>query len=157
MRLSGPRSRPTTFFFFSGSAGNRVISYVNMQHEVLTCDWDNKHWNTFQTKCQSHHVIYVCVHVYLAFSSLIYQESLAQFLACIQGYVPQISIRTPFILFHLFSKTLRNYASSRVDFFLNLWFESASEPYQLSNRRLSAKLVPTFVDRGCHVVSVTDP
>jgi CBS-domain-containing membrane protein len=22
---------------------------------------------------------------------------------------------------------------------------------------LSAKLVPTFVDRGCHVVSVTDP
>jgi hypothetical protein len=25
------------------------------------------------------------------------------------------------------------------------------------NRRLSAKLVPTSVDRGCHVVSVTDP
>jgi hypothetical protein len=23
--------------------------------------------------------------------------------------------------------------------------------------RLSAKLVPTFVDRGCHVISVTDP
>jgi hypothetical protein len=26
----------------------------------------------------------------------------------------------------------------------------------LSNRRLSVKLVPTFADRGCHVVSVTD-
>jgi CBS-domain-containing membrane protein len=25
------------------------------------------------------------------------------------------------------------------------------------DRRLSAKLVPTFADRGCHVVSVTDP
>jgi hypothetical protein len=24
-------------------------------------------------------------------------------------------------------------------------------------RRLSVKLVPTFADRGCHVVSVTDP
>jgi hypothetical protein len=27
----------------------------------------------------------------------------------------------------------------------------------LSDRRLSAKLVPTFADRGCSVVSVTDP
>jgi hypothetical protein len=25
------------------------------------------------------------------------------------------------------------------------------------DRRLSAKLVATFADRGCHVVSVTDP
>jgi hypothetical protein len=31
------------------------------------------------------------------------------------------------------------------------WSESASD------RRLSAKLVPTFADRGCHVVSMTDP
>jgi hypothetical protein len=27
----------------------------------------------------------------------------------------------------------------------------------LSDRRLSAKPVPTFADRGCHVVSVTNP
>jgi hypothetical protein len=27
----------------------------------------------------------------------------------------------------------------------------------LSDRRLSAKLVPTFADRGCHMVSATDP
>jgi hypothetical protein len=38
---------------------------------------------------------------------------------------------------------------------LTPWPESASELYWPSDRRLSAKLVPTFVDRGCHVVSVT--
>jgi hypothetical protein len=37
------------------------------------------------------------------------------------------------------------------------WPESASELYRPSDRRLSAKLVPTFADRGCHVVSVTNP
>jgi hypothetical protein len=36
-------------------------------------------------------------------------------------------------------------------------FESASELYRSSNRRQSAKLVPTLVDRGCHVVSATNP
>jgi hypothetical protein len=37
------------------------------------------------------------------------------------------------------------------------WPESASELYQPSDRRLSAKLVPTFADIGCHVVSTTVP
>jgi hypothetical protein len=37
------------------------------------------------------------------------------------------------------------------------WSESASELYRLRDRRFLAKLVPTFVERGCHVVSVTDP
>jgi hypothetical protein len=37
------------------------------------------------------------------------------------------------------------------------WPESASELCRPSDRRLSAKLVPNFADRGCHVVSVTDP
>jgi hypothetical protein len=37
------------------------------------------------------------------------------------------------------------------------WPQSASELYRPSDRRLSAKLVPTFADRECHVVSVTDP
>jgi hypothetical protein len=36
-------------------------------------------------------------------------------------------------------------------------YESASVLYRPSDRRLSAKLVPTFVGSGCHVVSVTDP
>jgi hypothetical protein len=37
------------------------------------------------------------------------------------------------------------------------WPESASELYRPSDRRLSAKLVLTFEDRGCHVVSVMNP
>jgi hypothetical protein len=37
------------------------------------------------------------------------------------------------------------------------WSESASELYRPSDRRFFTKLVPTFVGRGCHVVSVTDP
>jgi hypothetical protein len=37
------------------------------------------------------------------------------------------------------------------------WSESASELYRPSDRRLSAKLLPAFADRGCHLVSVTDP
>jgi hypothetical protein len=32
-----------------------------------------------------------------------------------------------------------------------------SELYRPSDRHLSAMLVPTFADRGCHVVSVTVP
>jgi hypothetical protein len=40
---------------------------------------------------------------------------------------------------------------------LTPWPQSASDLYRLSYRRLSAKLVPHFADRGCHVVSVTDP
>jgi hypothetical protein len=37
------------------------------------------------------------------------------------------------------------------------WHESESELYRPSDSRLSAKLVPTFVGRGCHVVNVIDP
>jgi hypothetical protein len=37
------------------------------------------------------------------------------------------------------------------------WPESPSKLYRTSDRRLSAKLVQTSADRGCHVVSVTDP
>jgi hypothetical protein len=35
------------------------------------------------------------------------------------------------------------------------WSESASELYRASDRHLSAKWLPTFANRGCHVVSVT--
>jgi hypothetical protein len=37
------------------------------------------------------------------------------------------------------------------------WPKSASELYRPSDRRLPAKLMPTFADRRWHVVSVTDP
>jgi hypothetical protein len=35
--------------------------------------------------------------------------------------------------------------------------EFASELYRQSDRRFSAKLVPTFADRGCRVVTAADP
>jgi hypothetical protein len=35
--------------------------------------------------------------------------------------------------------------------------ESVCELYRSSDRRLLAKFVPTFVDKECDVVSVTDP
>jgi hypothetical protein len=37
------------------------------------------------------------------------------------------------------------------------WPQSTSELYRPSVRRMSAKLVPTFADRGCRVVSAKDP
>jgi hypothetical protein len=40
---------------------------------------------------------------------------------------------------------------------LTPWPYSVSELYRPSDRRLSAKVVSTFADRECHVVSVTDP
>jgi hypothetical protein len=78
------------------------------------------------------------------------------------------------------SNTSKNYVSSRnikFAFFILYWIpicmsvcfplftkktklrglESASELYRASDRRLSAKLLPTFADRGYRVVSVTDP
>jgi hypothetical protein len=38
-----------------------------------------------------------------------------------------------------------------------LWPEFARELYRQSDRRLSAKLVPNFADRGCHVVIAMGP
>jgi hypothetical protein len=37
------------------------------------------------------------------------------------------------------------------------WIKSASELYRPSECRLSAKLVPTFVERECRMVSAADP
>jgi hypothetical protein len=41
--------------------------------------------------------------------------------------------------------------------FRTRWVDNLEEGLERSDRRLSAKLVPTFADRECHVVSVTDP
>jgi hypothetical protein len=43
------------------------------------------------------------------------------------------------------------------NFKLTPWFQSASELYRPSDRRLSAKLVPTLVERWCRMVSATNP
>jgi hypothetical protein len=40
---------------------------------------------------------------------------------------------------------------------LNSETKSSSELYRPSDRRLSAKLVPTLADGGCRVVSATNP
>jgi hypothetical protein len=37
------------------------------------------------------------------------------------------------------------------------WLETSCELYRPSDRRFSAKLVPTFADIGCLMVSATDP
>jgi hypothetical protein len=37
------------------------------------------------------------------------------------------------------------------------WLQSASDLYRPRDRRLSVKLVSSFEDRGCSVVSTTDP
>jgi hypothetical protein len=37
------------------------------------------------------------------------------------------------------------------------WPESASVLNRPSDRRSLSKLVPAFTDRGCHVISMTDP
>jgi hypothetical protein len=37
------------------------------------------------------------------------------------------------------------------------WPQSASELYRPSNRRLLAKLVSIFADRGCYMVGTIDP
>jgi hypothetical protein len=52
----------------------------------------------------------------------------------------------------LFMSTVKLYGEKK-----NLWSLSASELCRPSDRRLSAKLVPTFEDGGCRVVSGTDP
>jgi hypothetical protein len=49
-------------------------------------------------------------------------------------------------------ENMRSYKTTKT-----LWPESESELYRPSDRSLLAKLVPTFADRGCHVVSMTDP
>jgi hypothetical protein len=70
-------------------------------------------------------------------------------------YIHYISART-----HEYIGTTRRL--HKIIFFLYVkkktpWSESASELYRSSDRRLSTKWLPTFADRRCHAVSVTDP
>jgi hypothetical protein len=54
--------------------------------------------------------------------------------------------------------TITNIITTMNITYLNtLWTQSAIELYRPRDRRLSAKLAPTSVDIGCHVVNVTDP
>jgi hypothetical protein len=72
------------------------------------------------------------------------------------GYYVTVVIIKPFVIglgTGFRNETTRN----SEDTIKTPWPESASELYWPSDRRLSAKLVPTFEDKWCHVVSVTDP
>jgi hypothetical protein len=42
-------------------------------------------------------------------------------------------------------------------YFIEVMAGNNQHTYRTSDRRLSAKLVPTSVDRGCRLVSATDP
>jgi hypothetical protein len=57
--------------------------------------------------------------------------------------------------------TTLNFIALKIDFHhikkQTPWPETAGERNLPSDRRFSAKLVPTFADRECRVVSVTDP
>jgi hypothetical protein len=84
----------------------------------------------------------------------------SQFHAVTQLTSPAVVAFTNILYSHLvaFTSVYRRKLENCLIFpILTLWPESASELYRLSNRHLSAKLVPTFVARGCHVVSMTDP
>jgi hypothetical protein len=48
-------------------------------------------------------------------------------------------------------------SSTSLSFTLNLSLLFAILTDRASDRRVSVKLVPTFADRGCHVVSAMDP
>jgi hypothetical protein len=58
------------------------------------------------------------------------------------------------IIFYFKSHT--KYTSTQTNKKQTPWPESASELYRASDRRLSAKLLPTSADRGRRVVSATD-
>jgi hypothetical protein len=63
--------------------------------------------------------------------------------------------------FHIISKIAFSQTQPSLEdsspLLLTPWSKSASELYRPSDRRLSAKRLPTFADRGSHVVSVTNP
>jgi hypothetical protein len=59
---------------------------------------------------------------------------------------------------HCSTHTKKNATGETKDLKLrNVGLLKPSKLYRPSERRLSAKLVPTFADRGCRVVSATDP
>jgi hypothetical protein len=79
-----------------------------------------------------------------------------------QNYVPQS--RTLYALMSVQKSTCRLQGSKVQTRFSHTqkkkqtpWLMSASELCRPSDRRLSAKLVPNLADRGCRVVSATNP
>jgi hypothetical protein len=86
--------------------------------------------------------LYYCVHNYLLLDPNLSKQNPAHTLTMFLRSVTIITLPSPLCLWRwdATSKTKQT-----------PWSESASD------RRLSAKRLPTFADNGCHVVSVTDP
>jgi hypothetical protein len=57
----------------------------------------------------------------------------------------------------IFSSCSFRIEKKRIFLLASPWPQSANELYLPSDRNLLATLVPTFAERGCHVVSATDP
>jgi hypothetical protein len=77
------------------------------------------------------------------------------FLSCFAPTVMNISSpsnRRPILSSAILLSSALNHTITKIP-----WPQSASEIYRPSDRPLSAKLVSIFADRGCQVVSVTDP
>jgi hypothetical protein len=64
-----------------------------------------------------------------------------------------VNLELPLLLSHLTNRSEPHSLTNKQ----TPWSVSASELHRPSDHRLSAKWLPTFVDRGCHVISVTDP
>jgi hypothetical protein len=78
--------------------------------------------------------------------------------ASLRRFCSSVSLRgTNFAQSFLFCKSSLRICLKRLTNTQTPWLESASELYRPSDRRLSAKLVPTLADRGCRVVSATNP
>jgi hypothetical protein len=80
------------------------------------------------------------------------------------GVMPLLHSLPNIPVFRLSPSILRctSYSTECIDWFISTnkqipWPDSASELYRPSDRRLLPRLMPTFADRGSHVVSVTNP
>jgi hypothetical protein len=70
-------------------------------------------------------------------------------LLCCKAAYDNINYKSPFVLVSVIKCLLLKIQTP--------WLWSMSELYRPSHRYLLAKLVPTFADRGCRVVSAMDP
>jgi hypothetical protein len=69
-----------------------------------------------------------------------------------------INFKPIYITYSIYTlKILEYLLLSRINTSKTPWSESASELYRPSDSSLLAKWLPTFADRGCHVVRVTNP
>jgi hypothetical protein len=145
------------FFPYIGQCLHRMYFALSVEHTLVQLPSARVSWHSELLKCQ----ILVCSKM-LEFlrcdlMSVSAGVTMLTFLnynlrICGLGLVAIISSRMwccrIWTLFLLQSSCVR----SHIQLNSTLWPESASELYRPSDRRLSAKLVPTFADRGCHVV-----